>query len=74
MEVDQKRSAFINEMVDLCRKHRVLLEVDDDDLQDGFAFVEQSTATGYQFIVDIASLESILRLTLWNELVLQKAG
>lgn len=65
-----KRCAeFVDDIIAVCRKHRVLITVDDDtDLEDA-TFEEHSTCpSGTSWVLGIGDLENNVRLALWNEL------
>lgn len=58
-------AAFLADMVALCRKHRVLLTLDE---YDDVAFEEQPLPTqGFGFISLIGDVEESVRLALWDE-------
>lgn len=63
-EAMDRMQAFKDGFLDLCRKHKVMLEFDDDE----FRFVEQGrTDDGYKFIIDVSDMEEEVRLELWDE-------
>jgi hypothetical protein len=52
----QRRQAFIDDIVEVCKRHRVLLEVDEERYGE---FIEQADIEGYGFNVSVGELERL---------------
>ena len=61
-DVSERRQAFINDIVEVCKRHRVLLEVDDELCGE---FVEQVDKKGYGFNVNVGELERAVVDVVW---------
>jgi hypothetical protein len=59
----QRRQAFINDIVEVCKRYRVLLELDEDLYGE---FIEQSDIEGYGFNVGIGELERAVVEMVWD--------
>jgi len=71
-DVADRCADFIGDMVELCRKHKVLMSLSDDLLLGAFpdpaAFEEQQSGPdGTCFIVGVSDIELVLREKLWDE-------
>lgn len=69
MTSEQRREAFLTDLVSVCRKHRVMM----DEPEDWDACMDPITLREYpkqgeEFIVDAGDLERVLREELWDEL------
>ena len=67
MTPEQRREAFISDIVEVCKRHRVMLE---DELQldtgSGITFSEQKPdEQGLSFCVEIEDIESAVREAVW---------
>ena len=61
-------SNFISDIIDVCRKHRVLIEIDGSTDVDEARFEEQSRCpSGCGYTLGIGDIENNVRLALWNE-------
>lgn len=78
MSADDRRKAFIADIVEVCRKHRVMLMPDceesfdfDDDGERKYEFVEYPSRDvrredGFSFCVGFWDVEEAVRMACWN--------
>lgn len=68
--VEDRRVNFIHGLVDLCRKHRVLLNVDWNSLHevpdDQLPVFEEHGTSQFSFSVSLADVEQFVREALWE--------
>lgn len=64
MNEDERRLAFITEIVEVCKKYKVMLRFDEDE---DAIFEEHPPvdSNGYCFAVDLGDLEEAVRLAVW---------
>lgn len=67
-EADIRYEAFIDDIVAVCKKHRVLLSVDDRYDSDPVEFAEYPVpgGDGYGFIIGSRVLEDAVRNAVWS--------
>ena len=63
-DADKRREAFIADIVEVCKKHRVMIDMDDDD-PESFSFEEHDPSSSFCFLVDIFDLERSIREKVW---------
>jgi len=67
LDCEARMKKFIQDIVEVCKKHRVTLEVNDGYDFETFQFHEHSENTdGYSFIVDMNEMEDDIRLAVWD--------
>ena len=70
--VDARRDAFIADLVSICRKHRVLIDDDWDDIDDrmesDLPLFTEYHESGVSFGLTIGGAEQAVRKACWNEI------
>ena len=64
----ERRAMFLSDLIAVCKKHSVLLRIDDEDwceLDDIRFREERRTTDGYLFDVDIGDAEQAIRNEVW---------
>jgi|TARA_R110002096_G_scaffold66682_2_gene162169 hypothetical protein len=62
-------SSFINDFIEICRKHRVLIRLDEPDFSEEPYFEEFSICpSGHGWTLGIGDLENSVRLALWDDI------
>jgi hypothetical protein len=62
-------SDFIGEIIEVCRKYRVLIKLDEPDFSEEAYFEEHSVCTsGHGWTLGVGDLENNIRLALWDEI------
>lgn len=63
---DKRREAFIADIVGVCKKHRVMVKVDDLIDFDTTEFEEHPENDGYSFCFGVSEIEESVRLAVWD--------
>jgi hypothetical protein len=68
-EADQRRDAFIADLVEVCKKHRVMLEPDGSEWEDldpiDIMFAEFNEDVNLTFYVGFDAVEAAIRTGVW---------
>lgn len=67
-EASDRRAAFIEDIVEVCKKHRVMLRIDDREGLESVEFEEHPIpgGDGYGFILGASDLEDAVRTAVWD--------
>jgi len=66
-DVVDRCSDFITDIVDVCKKHRVMIKIKEDNCYDDVEFEEfPADTSGYGFILGISDLEDLVRTEVWE--------
>lgn len=65
-EAEERRKQFVADLVAVCKKHSVLIEMDDDEDDDWF-MSEIPRDAGYGFCVSVWDLEEAVRMGVWDK-------
>jgi hypothetical protein len=70
MDVEDRRAAFVRDIIEVCKKHRVMIEPDGSDLCESEAldvlFSEHNADHGLNFYVELTGLEEVIRAEVWS--------
>lgn len=65
-ELEARRQAFIDDIVGVCKKHRVMLYLDDMCDHESVQFVESAEDDQYSFVVEASDIEEAVRSAVWG--------
>lgn len=66
-EASDRCAAFIADIVEVCKKHRVMMRLDEDEVE-SLVFEEHPPAggSGFGFILEAEDLEGAIRDAVWD--------
>lgn len=66
-EAEERRKSFIADVVEACKRHRVMISIGGPDDIDVMEFEEHTAAEdGYRFVVGASEMEEVVRISVWG--------
>ncbi len=64
-EARDRCAAFVTDIVEVCKKHRVIMRLDEDEIESP-VFEEHPEVNGFGFILETEDLEDAIRNAVWD--------